>query len=374
MIARMARLTRAIYFFSMDKDGNGTIMISRIVAIVFLLTACLPPATASEKPSTSGDLTARLADEVRDRGWIAFSARSGNGTWDVFLSRPDGSQRRNITNTPDSEEAAPLFSQDGEKVLYRRLPKGTTIDHDLWGFLGQLVVANADGTGSVAVGEDRQYAWASWSPDAKQVLCLTRKEIQLVDIVTKKIVRTLPRGGIYQQLFWSPDGKWFTGTANHAGAMWCVVRMNADTGELNPISKFQSCTPDWAPDSKRIIYSCRPSGQPANDGYGWTQLYLADGGGEETQLLYGEDGYHIYGGTLSPDGKYALFTKCPKDGGGPEESGAPLCLMRVSDAPTIGGESHDLRKVHPETNDGPLLQLLPGWEPCWTYAELGVGK
>ena len=43
----------------------------------------------------------QLAEEVHNKGWIVFAARGDNGTWDLFLMRPDGSQRRNITNTPD---------------------------------------------------------------------------------------------------------------------------------------------------------------------------------------------------------------------------------------------------------------------------------
>ena len=38
----------------------------------------------------------RLSDEVKDRGWIIYSARADRGDWDLFLMRPDGSDRRNI--------------------------------------------------------------------------------------------------------------------------------------------------------------------------------------------------------------------------------------------------------------------------------------
>ena len=45
-------------------------------------------------------------------------------------------------------------------------------------------------------------------------------------------------------------------------------------------------------------------------------------------------------------------------------------LMRLADAPIVGGESHQLRKVHPQARRGPVLELPRGWEPCWTYAEI----
>ena len=45
-------------------------------------------------------------------------------------------------------------------------------------------------------------------------------------------------------------------------------------------------------------------------------------------------------------------------------------LMRLSDAPSIGGESKALRKLHGHTKDGPVLPLPNGWEPHWTYTEV----
>lgn len=312
---------------------------------------------------------AQLAEEVGTQGWIVYAARSAeNGTWDLFLMRPDGSQRRNITNSPDYEEGGPRFSPDGQQLLYRRFVKGTVINHDLWGFQGRLIIARSDGTESQQIGGDREYPWASWSPDGKQIACLTPKGIKIVDLDTQEVVRELPRKGIYQQLFWSPDGQWFCGVAN-ARIMWTVVRMNAETGELNIVQEFQSCTPDWFPDSKHIIYPSRPAGQK---GYGYTQLWMSEGDGTDAKMIYGEDGYHIYGGALSPDARYVLFTRCSEDGGGAEKAGAPICVMRMTDAPAIGGPSSDLRKAHPNANDAPILQLVDGWEPCWTYANVGA--
>jgi Tol biopolymer transport system component len=316
------------------------------------------------------DKVAQFAREVSGKGWIAYASRGENGTWDLFLMRPDGSARRNITGTPDCEEGGPRFSPDGKKLLYRCYAKGTTIHHDLWGFQGNLMIAEPDGSKPVQVGGDREFPWASWSPDGKQIACLTQKGIQIVDLETKKVVRELPRQGIYQQLFWSPDGQWFCGVAN-ARMMWTVVRMHAQTGALNIVHEFQSCTPDWFHDSQHLIFPCRAAGQK---GYGFTQLYLSDGDGREMKLIYGEDGFHIYGGALSPDDKYVLFTRCPQDGGGSEKSGAPICVMRTADAPAVAGPSPALRQAHPEAKDAPVLQLVDGWEPCWTYAEIGAQK
>jgi Tol biopolymer transport system component len=159
--------------------------------------------------------------------------------------------------------------------------------------------------------------------------------------------------------------------------------MDASTGAVNAVATNQNCTPDWFPDSRHTIYSSRPIKQEDADGgvaakavgqrpgYGWTQLWMADVEGNKHSLLYGEDGRHIYGGAVSPDGRYVLFTRSLTDG---NEETAVLGLIRFSDAPIIAGESKALRKLHPNTKDGPVLSLGPGWEPHWTSARLGGAK
>ena len=343
----------------------------RFAVVAFVLAGA---GTVRAESASSDPRVAALAREVRHKGWLVYGARSENGSWDLFMSRPDGSQRRNITNTPHFEEAAPRFSPDSTKLLYRRLAKWARIDHDKWGFQGCLVIADANGANPLVFGEEGAYPWASWSPDGQRIVCLTKKGIRVVDMAAKEVVREFPRQGIYQQLFWSPDGKWFCGVANHQGESWTVVRLSAETGQINPVRSFQNCTPDWFPDSKRIVMSSRPANQPGARGYGYTQLWMADGNGGNQRLIYGEDGSHIYGGALSPEGRYVLFTKGPKDGSGSEKAGAPMGILRLADAPTITGASPDLRKRHPDTKDGPVLMLETAWEPCWTYAEIGPAQ
>ena len=74
------------------------------------------------------------------------------------------------------------------------------------------------------------------------------------------------------------------------------------------------------------------------------------------KLVYGEDGRHVYGGCVSPDGKYVLFTGNMKEDGDPGNAGAPMGLMRLADAPIIAGESKDLRALHPDAKSGPVLR------------------
>jgi Tol biopolymer transport system component len=315
-----------------------------------------------------------LADEVRGQGWIVFCGRSQAGDWDLFLCRPDGSDLRHFTRTPEFNEAAPQFSRDGRKLLYRQLPRGENIDGNRYGAQGRLMFADRDGTDAQAFGAGDEYLWASWSPDGKQIACLSIKGISVVDLASGRTVRTLERRGFFQQVAWLPDGRWLIGVANSFGTGWSVARMDFATGEVNAVSRSDCCTPDWFPDSRRVIFSNRPSGQQGNSGYGWTQLWMADSEGRERKFVYGEDGRHVYGGCVSPDGKYVLFTGNMKEDGDPGNAGAPMGLIRLTDAPMITGESRDLRALHPDAKNGPVLVLPNGWEPYWTASEVGSDK
>lgn len=320
--------------------------------------------------AAAGDADTDLAREVAAKGWIAYSARADNGTWDLFLTRPDGSVVKRLTSTSDYEEAAPRFSPDSTRLLYRRFAKGSVIDHDKWGFGGEVVIAKADGSEPEVIGGEGEYPWAAWMPDGKTISCLYRQGIRIVDLETKAVTKEMSRQGIFQQLFPSPDGKRFCGTGNVGKEAWNIVSLDVESGEATPVHVFQSCTPDWFPNAEWVIYSSRPSEQKAHDGYGATQLWMAKADGSESKLIYGDDAYHIYGGRLSPDGNYVLFTKSLKDGGGSEKEGAPIFVMRLADAPAVGGDSGELRQKHPEVKDAPVIELHAGWEPDWTFAEI----
>ena len=319
------------------------------------------------------DLSVRLlSEEVRDKGWIVFCARSDKGDWDLFTCRPDGNALHNITRTPEYSEAAPQFSRDGRRLLFRRLPREEQIDGNHYGTQGALVMANSNGTGVEVFGENGEYSWASWSPDGKQIACLSIKGISFVDIASGQIVRRLDRKGFFQQLTWSPDGKWLCGVANSFGTGWSVARMDALTGQGNAVSRVDCCTPDWFPDGQHLIFSNRPPGQKANKGYGWTQLWMADAEGMERKLIYAEEGRHVYGGHVSPDSRYVIFTGNIQENGDPGNVGAPMALMRLADMPIVGGPDGEARSMYPNARRGPVLKLPVGWEPCWTFVDIGI--
>lgn len=311
---------------------------------------------------------AALRQEVRGKGWIVFSARSENGAYDIFKMLPDGSSQTNLTRTPEFSESYPLFSRDGKKILFRRVSRDQALDGNNYGVQGAAVIMRNDGSEAVALGGDGEFPWASWNPDGTQLLCMSPKGFSIVEIATKKVVRTLPRKRFFQQPTWSPDGKWIIGVANWPDTSYAIARMDIAGGEPMAVNKNDDCTPDWFPDSQNVIFSWRHP-EYRGSGYGWTQLWRNSADGKNPQLIYAEDGRHCYGSFISPDSKYVLFTGNAEEDGDPSHSGAPMALMRLSDAPIIRGPCESLRKKFPNARTGPVLKLPAGWEPCWTLAE-----
>ncbi len=318
----------------------------------------------------------QLQAEVATQGWLLFAAKTAEGDYDLFVCRPDGSAKRNLTQTAQWNEFGGRFSPDGKRMLYRRLPKATPgngepINHDLWGALGTLIIADANGSNPQTMGGDNEWPWASWSPDGKQLACLYKREgkIRILDLGTKKVVKEMPRQGIFQQLFWSGDGKRLVGTANRNGQDWNIVSVDVESGKLTQVSRNLACTPDWFQgDAAKVIYSCRVPGVGSD--YGWTMLMQGTADGKNRSLIYGERGRHIYYGCTSPDDRYVVFAVPESDGG----TDAEMVVMRLADAPIVVPFDYaQLSAMYPGAKAGPVLHLgLPGFEPHWTFTDIAA--
>ncbi|MGD0536784.1 MAG: hypothetical protein ABSC03_03960 [Verrucomicrobiota bacterium] len=306
-----------------------------------------------------------LAREVHDLGWIAFSAATPAGDWDLFVMRPDGSERHPLTDTREFNEAGVRFSPDGTHLLYYRMPAKEPVDNNTYGTF-ELVIADANGAHPVSYGNN--FPWAAWGPDGKSLAALKPDGIHIVEIATRKTVRTMPRQGIVQQLVWSPDGTGFVGTANGLGPYWNIGWLRAGTGEISAVSETDryNCTPDWMPDSRQVVYA---RGIIPKEG-GRAELWIASVDGHEKRMLYAEAGRHIYGACPSPDGRHLLFTRSEEDLGRVAHAKTTMALIRATDAPMLGDQDATLHARYPDAKATRRLDLGAGWEPHWTRFEI----
>ena len=358
--------------------------IAILLASGYLNLALMTGEARAETRGINNPEVKKLYNELADKGWIIFSAKTEKGDYDLFISRPNGSHLRNLTRTPGTNELGARLFPDRKRILYRRIetmkPKVDYRELDR----GVLTIANADGSNSRAVGAEGDYPWATLSPDGKQIACLYRKEgkIRIFDLQSLKMVRELPRQGIFWQLGWSPDGKEFCGTANVEGREWNIVTYGVESGKLTLISRVLNCTPDWFPDSRGCIYSHRNTSLASDDGgaaakkiandpnYSWTMLMMADREGKERKLVVAEQFKHLYFACVSPDNKYVIYCRLDKDG----SLAGPMAVIRLADTPIIDGSWTAVEEQYAKhAKRGPILHLdlPPGFHPYWTNAKLG---
>jgi len=320
--------------------------------------------------STRGEdsqAVSELAAEVHARGWIAFSSIGESADWDLYVTRPDGTGRRKLTNTRKYNETGVRFSPDGKHILFYRQPVNEPVDNNTYG-THELMIADSDGANAASLGRD--FAWASWGPDSTSLATLAPRGIRLVDVAKRAVFRTLPRQGIVEQLVWSPDGQSLVGTANGLGPYWNIGTLDAVGGKIRAVSETEryNCTPDWMPDSRHVIYS-RGTIPEKNER---AQLWITAPDEHGRHMLYAEAGRHVYGGAASPDGRYLVFTRSVEDLGKVNHAKTTMAIVRYAETPMLGDEDAALRKSFPDARSAFRLELGAGWEPHWTAAPIFI--
>jgi hypothetical protein len=72
---------------------------TRLISPLLLFMGCASYSRLLGEPPDLDVQATRLAKEVHGKGWIVYTGPSENGDWDLFIMRPDGSDKRNLTHT-----------------------------------------------------------------------------------------------------------------------------------------------------------------------------------------------------------------------------------------------------------------------------------
>jgi TolB protein len=175
---------------------------------------------------------------------LIFSMRTSRGDTDLFISKLDGSDRRNITNHAAIDNA-PTWSPSGKQIAFTS---------DRTGGVNQIFICDADGAnvrGIVKEGGDADSP--AWSPDGKYIAFhwkprfATGYDLFLVDVSTGKINQLTSESGSNEAPSWAPDGRHLAFESNRNGSRQIYI-MLLDRSELRMVtSKGANTSPAWGP-------------------------------------------------------------------------------------------------------------------------------
>jgi TolB protein len=231
-------------------------------------------------------------------GRLAFS--DGD---DVWTSKPDGSDRRRVTDTPGLD-FDPSWSPDGRRIAFRTHRTGDE----------EIFVVRADGTGALNLSDSAGGDWSpAWSPDG-ELIAFSSDRAGLQAVWVRK-----PDGSGLRQLTtvegeypsWKSDASALVFASASRGLydIWRVAADGSAAEDLIDSPGTYDFTPAWSPDGRYVAYDTQRDFAPREPGIGPEfEIHVLDLlTGEDRRLTVDrrEDRFPCW----SPDGRYLAWSR-----------------------------------------------------------------
>ncbi|GHE83969.1 S41 family peptidase [Thalassotalea profundi] len=179
-----------------------------------------------------------------------FSSRG-----EIFTVPVEHGSTRNLTQSSDTADRAPLWSPQGDKIAWFS-------DQGEKGY--RLMLQDQDGLSAakaISIGESKMAWEPTWSPDGKFIAFVDDDvRIRLLDLTSEKIITVDVGGNNLERgdsgLVWSPDSKWlaYSKTANNSFRQ--IMIWSTDNNKVMPLTnKFaDSISPSWDKSGKHIYF------------------------------------------------------------------------------------------------------------------------
>lgn len=174
---------------------------------------------------------------------IVFSLRSPRGDTDLYISKLDGSDRRNITDNP-AIDTSPTWSPSGKQIAFA---SGRTSS------ASQIFICDIDGANVRRIVKEGGDADSPvWSPDGRWIAfhwCPrygTNYDLFLAEVATSKILQLTNNSGSNVNPSWAPDGRHLAFESDRTGTKQIYI-MLVDGSELRAVTtQGANTTPAWS--------------------------------------------------------------------------------------------------------------------------------
>lgn len=224
--------------------------------------------------------------------WASF--RDGNG--EIYVVDQDGANPRRLTAHGEGDRV-PSWSADGTRVIYARGD----------GY-GDLYLANADGTGAVALSQDVNVTdnYAGLSPDGTKIVFASAPVPGSADIYVMNADGSgrvnLTNDGVNSDSHphWSPDGTQIAFSSKRDGN-WEIYVMTAAGSAPTRLTTNAATDagPRWSPDGTKIAFTSLRDGD--------AETYVMDAAGTNQVNVTNNPTSEDYDPDWSPDGTRLAF-------------------------------------------------------------------
>jgi len=351
-----------------------------ILSLPFILAACCKPCQEEAKSDIIGQQNIKLESDIMtpESMWamgrvseiqvspgdslILFGVtwydwKQNKGNRELYTMKPDGSDRKNITNTNQGEYNA-VWNSKGE-ILFM-----TANDKDEM----QVFRMKSDGSAKTQVSSDSGgISGFILSPDEKNIAYTKDLALPTVQDIYKDLDKANAR--IIDDLMYRHWDEWVT-TQSH---LFVAPLTDGKMGEGKDLLKGepyevpqkpfggleQIC---WAPDGKSIVYTCRKKSGLDYSLSTNTDLYLYDlASGKTKNLTEGMNGYD-WNPVFSPDGRKLAWESMQRDGYESDK-------LRLFVLDMASGEKTEYSKSIDQSaeqlrwsNDGKTIYFLSDWQ------------
>jgi Tol biopolymer transport system component len=288
-----------------------------LVGILATSAGCTNTESRSDAPGSS---TEPPTESCRDPDWspregtigqqhdIAFVSDLG-GSFDLWVIKPDGGQRRRLTNDAWME-VTPRWSPDGTSLAFAC---STTEDGNF-----DLYVTSVGGSRDQVTATADCESSPAWSPDSSQIFFSANdcgdgpSTIRVLDLHNGEVEEITGHDSWFDL---SPDGDSLVyGVPRSSGSFLDVGlwRSSADgigANEITPAGIAAASEPTWSPDGRRIAFVAPSGDMDATDPVLWNEdIYVADSSGGELRRITSSPGNDHWPPAWSPDGRTLVYS------------------------------------------------------------------
>ncbi len=198
----------------------------------------------------------RDLEEIKEMvdGRIVWSSSRSGSNHDVWIMNTDGTEKEQLTDSPENVDWFSRFSPDGEDVLFVRSKSGWVSEKDAkyyrkW----DLWIISVDGSKEEKVVENA--CWGTWRPDGKRLVFARGSRVFIHDIETENDSlildgeKAFKERTIVQQPELSPNGLYLAATLRGTSRETGIYDLKDSTWT----TAGKGCQINWMPNGKEVV-------------------------------------------------------------------------------------------------------------------------